>query len=282
MKTQNVANHITKWLKDYALNNKQKGYIIGVSGGIDSAVVSTLCARTGLNLILVEMPIHQAADQVGRAKQHMNWLCDTYPNAKQLSFDLTGVYDAFVNIVDSKADFISPFQSNQDTENKMFLTLANARSRMRMTTLYTIAGLNQLLVAGTGNKVEDFGVGFFTKYGDGGIDVSPIGELLKSEVYELGAELGVNEAILKARPTDGLWDDGRTDEDQIGATYDELEWALNYAIKFTRVDGSLSEENAYVGLNERQLEVLKIYWNRHSVNSHKMNMPPICSLEGIK
>ncbi len=276
MKTQNVAEHITKWLKDYATNSKQKGYIIGVSGGIDSAVVSTLCARTGLNLILVEMPIHQAEDQVGRAKKHMDWLCTNYPNAKQLSFNLTGVYDAFVDIIDNKTGFISPFQSNQDTEDKMFLTLANARSRMRMTTLYTIAGLNQLLVAGTGNMVEDFGVGFFTKYGDGGIDVSPIGELLKSEVYQLGAELGINEDILKARPTDGLWDDGRTDEDQIGATYDELEWAMT----------SFNEDESFYAdrfdLTPRQKEVLAIYQGRHRANAHKMTMPPICSLKNIK
>ncbi len=276
MNTKKVADHISSWLKDFAVNCKQKGYVVGVSGGIDSAVVSTLCAKTGLPVIVVSMPIHQESNQISRAKQHMDWLTTNYPNVKQFEFDLTGVYDSFVMKLDSKIHFISTPQNDTEVSDKMFLTLANTRSRLRMSTLYSLAGLNNLLVAGTGNKVEDFGVGFFTKYGDGGIDVSPIGELMKSEVYQLGAELGVNDAILSARPTDGLWDDGRTDEDQIGATYDELEWAMCVQEELGNEPESLYE------MNDRQKQVWDIYIARHKANAHKMQMPPICSLKGIK
>jgi NAD+ synthase len=276
MNTKKVSNHITNWLKDFALNTKQNGYVIGVSGGIDSAVVSTLCARTGLPLIVVSMPIHQEANQVSRAQEHMDWLKKNYPNVTQFEFDLTSVYDSFVTKLDGKTHFISKPEHDTQVADKMFLTLANTRSRLRMTTLYSLAGLNNMLVAGTGNKVEDFGVGFFTKYGDGGIDVSPIGELMKSEVYILGAELGINQAILSARPTDGLWDDGRTDEDQIGATYDELEWAMGVQEELGNNPETLYE------MNERQTIVWNIYLSRHTANSHKMQMPPVCSLKGIK
>lgn len=276
MNTKKVSDHITGWLKDFALNCKQKGYVVGVSGGIDSAVVSTLCAKTGLPVILVSMPIHQESSQVSRAQEHMDWLVSKYPNVKQFQFDLTSVYDAFVSKLDSKLHFIHEPQSETEVADKMFLTLANTRARLRMSTLYSLAGLNNLLVAGTGNKVEDFGVGFFTKYGDGGIDVSPIGELMKSEVYQLGHELGVNSKILSARPTDGLWDDGRTDEDQIGATYDELEWAMLVQEELGNNPESLYE------MSDRQKQVWDIYIARHTANTHKMQMPPICSLKGIK
>ncbi len=276
MNTRKVSNHITDWLKEYAINSKQRGYVIGVSGGIDSAVVSTLCAKTGLPVIVVSMPIHQESSQISRSNEHMNWLTKNYTNVKQFEFDLTSVYDAFFTKLSGEIHFTGVAKNDTDVSDKMFLTLANTRARLRMSTLYSIAGLNNMLVAGTGNKVEDFGVGFFTKYGDGGIDVSPIGELMKSEVYNLGHDLGINSDILSARPTDGLWADGRTDEDQIGATYDELEWAMNVQEQLGNNSESMYE------MNDRQKQVWDIYISRHRANSHKMCMPPVCPLDGIK
>ena len=264
--TTSVAEQIIKWLSDYATNIGKSGYIIGVSGGIDSATVSTLCAMTGLKTIVVGMPIHQKKEQKQLSDLHMDKLCAKYDNVIKLQFDLTTSYDEFTKVVGIGSGDIG------------MLACGNTRSRLRMMTLYHIATNNNLLVAGTGNKVEDYGVGFFTKYGDGGVDLSPIGELTKSEVYQLGKYLSVSDAILSARPTDGLWDDGRTDEDQIGATYDELEWAMDYYDSNSKdifdVNGESSAE-----LTQRQLKVLGIYINRHLVNAHKMSMPPICNLK---
>jgi NAD+ synthase len=211
---KNISEQIQSWLKEYVTDSKQKGFVIGVSGGIDSAVVSTLCAETGLPTIVVSLPIKE---KVGHklSLEHINNLCDKYPNVKSVEVDLTNTFESFYNSVTHDCD----------VDN---LSMANVRSRLRMITLYHIAQSNGMLVVGTGNKVEDFGIGFYTKYGDGGVDISPIADLMKSEVYELGKYLGVTENILNARPTDGLWTDGRTDEDQIGATYDELEWAMRY------------------------------------------------------
>ena len=164
-------------------------------------------------------------------------------------------------------------------------TSSNTRSRLRMVTLYGVGGAHKLLVCGTGNKVEDYGIGFFTKFGDGGVDVSPIGDLMKSEVYALGKELGVIQGILDARPTDGLWADGRTDEDQIGATYDELEWAMGFCDVY---GASVQEfvnghENFLIApYSDRQKHVLKVYWKRHTANAHKMSMPPVCSVSNLR
>lgn len=274
-----VKNHITDWLKNYATTSNLKGYIIGVSGGIDSAVCSTLCALTGLPLTVVRMSIHQASDQADRGAKHIEWLKANFPNVKSLDIDLTEAYDKEIELLTKAGAF------NDVSKDDVFLTSANTRSRLRMMTLYGIAGAHKLLVCGTGNKVEDFGIGFFTKYGDGGIDVSPIGELMKSEVYALGKELGVIQEILNARPTDGLWDDGRTDEDQIGATYDELEWAMDYADKNYDSNHSFNKNqdmNQDGTLTERQIKVLEIYWKRHTANAHKMQMPPICDLSKLK
>lgn len=267
-----IKNHIADWLQSYCFKAKTKGYIIGVSGGIDSAVCSTLCAMSGMPLVVVKMSIHQAADQADRGSKHIEWLKANFPNVKSLDIDLTEAYDKEIELLTKAGAF------ENISADDIFLTSANTRSRLRMVTLYGIAGAHKLLVCGTGNKVEDYGVGFFTKYGDGGIDLSPIGELLKSEVYALGKELGIIQEILDARPTDGLWDDGRTDEDQIGATYDELEWALEF------VDEHSGRGQGDVGfhydelLTERQKRVLEIYLNRHTANAHKMHMPPICQL----
>jgi len=208
MQVEKVTNHIVKWLKDYAVNANIKGFVIGISGGIDSAVTSTLCARTGLELLCLEMPIHQEKNQEDRAARHIAWLQKNYENVSKQPVDLTPVFDSLVAALPPVAN-----------EEDRFMALANSRARLRMTTLYYFAGLNGYLVAGTGNKVEDFGVGFFTKYGDGGVDLSPIADLMKSEVYAIGSYLGVNDEIIKAAPTDGLWGDDRTDEDQIGASF---------------------------------------------------------------
>jgi len=189
-----------------------KSFVVGVSGGIDSGVVSTLCAETGLPVYVIAMPIHQDEGQRTLSQDHMKWLVDTYENVSMVQFDLTSVFEEFKKSLSGYA---------QNT-----LALANTRSRLRMVTLYQIAGENSGLVVGTGNKVEDYGVGFYTKYGDGGVDIAPIADLYKTEVWELGKHLGVSQDIIEAQPTDGLWDDKRTDEDQLGASYADLELAM--------------------------------------------------------
>lgn len=269
-----VKNQISQWLKNYATNAKQNGYVIGVSGGIDSAVCSTLCALTGLPLFVVRMSIHQAPDQADRGAKHINWLQDNFPNVKTLDIDLTEAYDKEVELLEKAGAF------NGISKDDIFLSGANTRSRMRMITLYGIGNAHKLLVCGTGNKVEDYGVGFFTKFGDGGVDLSPIGQLMKSEVYALGKELGIIQEILDARPTDGLWDDGRTDEDQIGATYDELEWALNFCDQHTAEE--INNMSFPFMLSQRQSDIVKIYWKRHTANVHKMEMPPVCDLSNLR
>ena len=215
MQTEKVVKHIVDWLKNYALGAKMEGFVIGISGGIDSAVTSALCAKTELKLLCLEMPIHQEVSQVSRAKNHINWLKKKHTKVSMQEVELTPVFDSLV----------AAFPEVKNEEER-FMSLANTRARLRMTSLYYFAALQKLLVAGTGNKVEDFGVGFYTKYGDGGVDLSPIADLMKSEVYEIASFLGIDQEIIDAAPTDGLWGDDRTDEDQIGASYDELEWAM--------------------------------------------------------
>jgi len=264
VKVEETISFITKWLKSYNAKAGTQGFVVGVSGGIDSAVVSTLCAKTGAPTLVIEMPIHQAKDQVNRGQTHIKWLCNNFSNVQHTQLDLTSSYDDFVRSLEKVEDL----HKNQDLKN---LTLSNTRSRMRMTSLYAIAGLHGMLVCGTGNKVEDFGVGFYTKYGDGGVDLSPIANLMKSEVFALGKAMGVTELILNARPTDGLWDDGRTDEDQIGATYDELEWAMRIQMK----EGNTPDTKTF---GKREAEVWNIYLQRHKANLHKMNPIPVCEL----
>ena len=251
MKKKEVIQYIISWLKHYSEKSKTAGFVIGISGGIDSALTSTLCAMTGKKVIVLNLPIRQHESEYNRGKEHINWLLKNYPNVVADEVNLTSVFSEIEQTFPS---------SIQD-----FLTMANTRSRLRMLTLYSIAGHHKLLVAGTGNKIEDFGIGFFTKYGDGGVDLSPIADLMKSEVYALAAELGVTSSILNARPTDGLFADGRTDEDQIGASYDELEWAMKYV-------GEHSNEN----LTERQQEVLSIFLSRNKANKHKVEPIPVC------
>ena len=265
-----LANGISEWLKEYARRSKQRGFVMGVSGGIDSAVVSALCARTGLPLLILEMPIHQGHDQVTRAKSHIQWLKDNYPNVESLEIELSDAYDVLYKTLAPQVIPVS--------EEQYDFSMSNTRSRLRMLTLYNYAGTHKMLVAGTGNKVEDFGIGFYTKYGDGGVDVSPIGDLMKSEVYSLGAFLGVGQDILTAAPTDGLHSDGRTDEDQIGATYDELEWAMKWTEDSTVIEqgaGAYYDDRDDLSLTQRERDVLEIYWSRHSANLHKMIPIPV-------
>lgn len=258
-----TIDFITQWLSDYSEKSRTNGFVVGISGGIDSAVVSTLCAKTGKKVIVLEMPIHQDSDQVSRGKKHINWLLDNYSNVSTLQLDLTASYDSIVNVLEET----SGLGADEETKN---LTLGNSRSRLRMLSLYAIAGIHGMLVCGTGNKIEDFGIGFFTKYGDGGVDLSPIADLMKSEVYSIGKVLGVTDTILGAKPTDGLWDDGRTDEDQIGATYDELEWAMKIHDEF----GDQPTDSHFN--TDREKEVWEIYIRRHKANKHKMDPIPIC------
>lgn len=255
--SEKIVNHIVHWLKTYAENAKVKGFVVGISGGIDSALVSTLCAKTGLPTLCVEMPIHQAASQVSRGLEHIQFLKNTYKNVTNAIADLT---DAF--------DLMSAALPKVDDLPVLNLTLANTRARLRMTTLYYFAGINNFLVAGTGNKVEDFGVGFFTKYGDGGVDLSPIADLMKSEVRALAAYLGITQNIIKAKPTDGLFGDDRSDEDQLGANYDELEFAMK------AFDAGKTEAD----FTDRELEVFIIYKRLHTINQHKMNPIPVCEI----
>lgn len=254
MKVEKVKNHIVAWLKNYAEITHVKGFVIGISGGVDSAVVSTLCAETTLPTLCIELPIHQAQNQVDRAKNHIAFLEKKYTNVSSLCIDLTSVFDQFTKQ-------IPPHNDNQ-------LALANTRARLRMTTLYYFAGLQGFIVVGTGNKIEDFGVGFFTKYGDGGVDISPIADLMKSEVYELAEVLGISVDIRKAKPTDGLFGDDRSDEDQLGATYDEFEWAMLETEK-----GNNPED-----YSDRKKEVLTIYQRLNKINQHKMIPIPICKI----
>lgn len=253
MQTKAVIDYIVEWLDNYLETSQQKGYTIGISGGVDSAVTSTLAAMTGKPLLVIEMPIHQNIQQVQRGKQHIDWLQSRFENVQSLETDLSPTFDAFVKAV--QVD-----KSQADWE----LSLANSRSRLRMTTLYYFAGLYRYLVLGTGNKIEDFGVGFFTKYGDGGVDVSPIADLVKSEVFALAKELQIIDDIQNAKPTDGLWNDDRSDEDQLGATYDELEWAM-----------SISKHQPLDDFEGRQKEVLKIYRRWNKAAQHKLNPIPV-------
>ena len=254
---EGIHAHIVNWLKTYAENSGVKGFVIGISGGIDSALTSTLCAQTGFPVLCVEMPIHQAESHVNRANEHIDQLKKRFQNVFNDRVDLTPSFETFKNSV--------PTCENEKALN---LSLANTRARLRMTTLYYLAGIHGFLVAGTGNKVEDFGVGFYTKYGDGGVDVSPIADLMKSEVRQLAAFVGVPESILVAKPTDGLFGDDRSDEDQLGASYDELEWAM-LALEKGKVVGDFEG---------RQAEVFKIYERLNRINQHKMKPIPVCEI----
>ncbi len=248
-----VKNRIVKWLSDYVIEHNIKAFVVGVSGGIDSAVSSTLAASTGLPTYALGMPIHQKEEQETLSDAHLEWLQANFPNVIANKFDLTKVFDSF------------KFTMREMGFNE--LALANSRSRLRMITLYQVATSVGGVVVGTGNKVEDYGVGFYTKYGDGGVDIAPIADLYKTEVWELGKSLGIDQRIIQAKPTDGLWDDGRTDEDQIGTSYEMLEWVM---------EKGLSEDPSF--LTEEETLAINIYQKFHNQNKHKMVAIPTFKL----
>jgi len=243
MEVNKKVTFIKDWIFDYvnSMPKKAQSLIIGISGGIDSSVTSTLCAMTGLKTIVVLMPIKQIASQHDLSLKHKKWLKDKFKNVESHTIELDEVFKSFQLK-------LSDFDSKHG--------LANSRARIRMTTLYQIAAANNGIVVGTGNKVEDFGVGFFTKYGDGGVDILPIADCTKSEVWELGKELGILDDIISAQPTDGLWDDGRTDVGQLGLTYQELEEAM----------ANPNSPNRSKYLEKRKL------------NLHKMGPIPVCKI----
>ena len=238
-----IIQFITKWIKNYALNSSENQFnlIVGVSGGIDSALVSTLCAETGILTHVVSMPIKQNSEQHELSLGHIKWLKSNYSNITSHVMELDEVFKNFKQIM-----------QNYDSE----LAFANTRSRLRMLTLYQIAQSNNGLVVGTGNKVEDFGIGFYTKYGDGGVDISPIADCTKTQVWEMGKELGIKKEIVEAKPTDGLWDDARNDEDQIGLSYPQIEEAM---------------QNNKSQFYAKYLQIRK-------PNIHKMKSIPVCVL----
>ncbi|MDP6212288.1 MAG: NAD(+) synthase [Candidatus Thalassarchaeaceae archaeon] len=252
MNWRNVAEDISEWIGDYANKNGIEALVVGVSGGVDSAVTSTLSAMTGIDTIVLNMPIHQDRGQIELSDRHIEWLKSKWGNVSGEVLELSSAYDELCSEISGLSE----------------LSQANTRARLRMTALYAIAGSNNGIVVGTGNKVEDFGVGFFTKYGDGGVDISPIADLYKSEVFAIGNELGIVEEILDAAPTDGLWDDGRTDEEQMGASYEELEWAMK------ELESPSDSE-----MSEREREVMSLYVGLHESNSHKMVPIPVFKMD---
>jgi NAD+ synthase len=263
--------HIVKWIKTYARSAKIDTLVVGISGGIDSSVVSALCAETGLKTIVVQMPIRQNKKLNNRSSMQAGWLLERYPNTvTHISLDLTPVFNTF----DKK---VSPVcgQENGDYTATAELAFANSRARLRMMTLYQIAQSHGGIVVGTGNRVEDFGVGFFTKYGDGGVDISPIGHCLKTQVWDMGREFGLPQEIIDAAPTDGLWDDGRTDEGQLGMSYPDLErmMALDFLKRCKAVDSDMPG-SAKLSADDRKK--LKQYQDTRARNMHKMQPIPVC------
>jgi NAD+ synthase len=270
MTPKHKINHIVRWLRQYANSAKISTFVVGISGGIDSSVVSALCAETGINTIVVQLPIRQKKDLDRCSSLQAGWLLDRYPNTvTHISIDLTSVFSAFEGKLSPVCTIEEP------TFEKSQLAFANSRSRLRMMTLYQIAQSHSGLVVGTGNRVEDFGVGFFTKYGDGGVDISPIGDCLKTEVWAMGRELGLPQEIVDAVPTDGLWDDGRTDEDQLGMTYPELERAMAH----DKLDRSDFYQVLEIALTQEEKDQMKRYRAIRARNIHKMEPIPVCSFD---
>ena len=252
-----IINHIVDWLTSYCEQSKTNGFIIGISGGIDSALTSKLCALTGKSTHVIELPLRQKNEELFRSENHIESLKKEFDNVISSKIDLSELFQQF--------KITLPF-----TVSENLLAMANSRSRLRMTTLYAIAQNENKLVVGTGNKIEDFGVGFFTKYGDGGVDISPIADLTKTQVRQLSKYLNINAEIIQAAPTDGLWDEERNDENQLGASYEELEWAMeNY------------QKIELQSLSQRQKEVINIYKRFNNQNKHKMEPIPICIIPKI-
>jgi len=243
MQTAERINYIKKWILDYCKSMPKEAttLVVGVSGGIDSSVVSTICALTEKKTIVLSMPIKQIKEQHNLSLKHQEWLKSKFKNVECHLIVLDDVFNSF-------KDTLNKFNNEHG--------LANSRARLRMTTLYQVAASNNGIVVGTGNKVEDFGVGFYTKYGDGGVDISPIADCTKSQVWEMGKSLGIPKEIVEAQPTDGLWDDGRTDMNQLGMSYQDLEEAMK--------DSSNRNHKKYLEIRKRNL--------------HKMNSIPVCKM----
>jgi NAD+ synthase len=251
---KNLSEQIENWILNYAKKYNIQTLVVGVSGGIDSAVVSTLCAKTNIPTIAVGIPINSNSNNTKLSNKQLEFL--NYKFKTQIEeIDLSLLYNTFNKLMSNK------FSSD--------LGFANTKSRLRMITLYQIAASKSGIVVGTGNKVEDFGVGFYTKYGDGGVDISPIADLYKTEVRELGCYLGVPQEIIDSEPTDGLWDDNRVDETQIGVTYEELEWVMEFS----------EEKEVYT---DKEYNILDIYRNFNTKNKHKMVPIPIFDLKENK
>jgi NAD+ synthase len=261
--------HITKWIRTYARSAKIDTLVVGISGGIDSSVVSALCAETGLKTIVVQMPIRQNKTLNNRSSMQATWLLERYPDTvTHMSVDLTSVFSAFEKKV-------LPFcAEEQEPSPNQQLAFANSRARLRMMTLYQIAQSHSGLVVGTGNRVEDFGVGFFTKYGDGGVDISPIGDCMKTVVWDMGREFGLPQEIIDAEPTDGLWDDGRTDEGQLGMSYPDLERAMHN----DKLDRECVYESLPILMSKEERAQLKTYRAIRAQNLHKMEPIPVCKV----
>ena len=270
MKPRQRINRIVKWLQQYAAGARINQFVVGISGGIDSSVVSALCAQTGIPTIVVQMPIRQKRDQDCRSSLQATWLLERYPSTvTHMSLDLTTVFSAF----EKKLQPFCTIDQGSNTQEQ--LAFANSRSRLRMMVLYQIAQSYSGLVVGTGNRVEDFGVGFFTKYGDGGVDISPIGDCLKTDVWAMGHELGLAKEIIDADPTDGLWDDGRTDQDQLGMTYPELEKAMAHH----DMDRNDIYQVLEISLTREEQEQMKNYRAMRARNLHKMQPIPVCRFD---
>jgi len=255
---EDIRRGIVGWFVHKKIETKVEGFVVGVSGGIDSAVASALCAHTGFKTMVVTLPIdigNHTYKSARRSLNHIKWLHSRHPNIRHMNINLDSTYHALRQAIPSVATRVN------------WLAMANMQARLRMTALYTVANHNNLLVCGTGNKIEDFGIGFFTKHGDGAVDISPLADLMKSEVYKLADCLGIRKEIREAIPSDDLWANGRSDVDQIGATYPELEWAMNYR---DAEEWGVQQDAP----NERQTEVLAIYDELHAKNYHKMMMPP--------
>lgn len=279
MKKLNIDHFVitsVQWIKEYAEKAGVKGFVLGVSGGVDSAVVSTLCARTGLPVLCLEMPIHQDPTHTSRSTNHIAWLRSHHPLVTWKKIDLTEAFDVTIATINSV---------NLDLEPSK-LAEANTRSRLRMVAIYHHANSLKLLVAGTGNKVEDFGIQYFTKFGDGAVDFSSIGDINKTEVWEVARYLGINSEIIEAVPTDGLWAGSPSDEDLIGASYAELEWAMEYIETNVKplgegvANSSINTIVAMVGKqtsDDRKKEVMRIYLTRNRANRHKMDPIPVFS-----
>lgn len=261
MKTIKIINHIVSWLYKYLKTSNKKGFVLGLSGGIDSAVTSVLIAKTGCAILILELPIHQNLEQMKRSKEQLNFLKTNYTNIKSLCINLSPIFDTFYKVI-TKEEYHNKKYHNDE------LSLVNLKSRLRMITLYYFASKYHYLVTGTGNKIEDFGIGFFTKYGDGGVDINPIGDLYKSEIIAIAKELNIPVSIQNAEPTDGLWQDNRSDKDQLGYSYEELEWAMKM------VDQGFAPDD----FQETQRNLINQYLIFNKNHKHKVLPIPICKI----